>query len=75
MPRESEVRLAVIGDNHQPDYDGVAELWFDDMQSLLAARQSPEWKISTQDEANFIDHDMVAYVVTEEHVIVDDARH
>jgi len=58
-------------DNHRPDYDGVAELWFDDMQSLLSARQSPEWKISTQDETNFIDHTKVAYLITEEHIVLD----
>ena len=65
-------RLTVAGDSQQPDYDGVAELWFDDMQSLLTARQSAEWKISTQDEANFIDHARVAYLITEEHVVFDE---
>ena len=49
-----------------------AELWFDDLESLLTARQSPEWKASTDDEANFIDHSKVAYFVSEEHVIVDE---
>ena len=62
-------RLSVPGDKHQPDYDGMAELWFDDVQALLAARQSPEWKASSEDEANFIDHGKVAYFVSEEHII------
>jgi len=44
----------------------VAELWFDDMASLLAARQSPEWQASSADEVNFIDHKRVAYLVCEE---------
>ncbi len=65
-------RLLVPGDEYQPDYDGVAELWFDDMEALLAARQSPEWKAANQDEANFIDHKKVAYLVSEEHVIRDE---
>ncbi|HVT61253.1 MAG TPA: EthD domain-containing protein [Thermoanaerobaculia bacterium] len=56
----------VPGDAHGPDFDGMAELWFDDVASLLAARQSPEWKASADDEANFIDHSRVAYFVTEE---------
>jgi uncharacterized protein (TIGR02118 family) len=56
----------VPGDAHQPDFDGMAELWFDDAASLLAARQSPEWRASTADEAHFIDHGRVAYLVTEE---------
>jgi uncharacterized protein (TIGR02118 family) len=63
-------RVMIRGDHRKADYDGVAELWFDDADSLLAARQSPEWKASTSDEANFIDHKKVAYLVSEEHVIV-----
>jgi hypothetical protein len=38
----------------------MVELWFDDAEALLAARQSPEWKASTDDEANFIDPSKVA---------------
>ena len=64
-------RLKIVGDKFQPDYDGVTELWFDDVQALLAARKSPEWKASTDDEVNFIDHKKVAYLVSEEHVILD----
>jgi uncharacterized protein (TIGR02118 family) len=64
-------RLNVRGDKHQPDFDGMAELWFDDMEALLEARQSPEWKASSEDEANFIDHDRVAYFVSEERVILE----
>jgi len=64
-------RIIVPGDEHQPDYDGLAELWFDNAEALLAARQSPEWKASTEDEANFIDHSKVAYFVSEEHVITE----
>jgi uncharacterized protein (TIGR02118 family) len=67
-------RLTVPGDARQPDYDGMAELWFDDMEALLAARRSPEWKASTEDEANFIDHCKVAYVVSEERVVLDKTK-
>jgi uncharacterized protein (TIGR02118 family) len=67
-------RLTLPGDNRRADYDGVAELWFDDLEALLAARQSPEWEASTADEANFIDHDRVAYFVSEERVILDKVK-
>jgi uncharacterized protein (TIGR02118 family) len=67
-------RLTVPGDKHRPDYDGMSELWFDDVEALLAARQSPEWKASTEDEKNFIDHNKVAYFVSEEHIILDEAK-
>ena len=62
--------LTVAGDQDRPCYDGMAELWFDDVEDLLAARQSPEWKVASEDEANFIDRNKVAYLVTEEHVLL-----
>jgi uncharacterized protein (TIGR02118 family) len=58
--------IATIRD---PDFDGMAELWFDNMDALLAARKSIEWKLSTDDEINFIDHSKVAFFITEEHEI------
>src|SRR5262244_174307 len=65
-------RLTVPGDKCQAAYDGMAELWFDDMDALLAARHSPQWKAASQDEVNFIDHKKVAYFVSEEHIIRDE---
>ena len=52
----------------------MAELWFDDWEALLAARDSPQWKASSEDEKNFIDHNKVAYFVSEEHIILDEAK-
>ena len=52
----------------------MAELFFDDMEALRAARQSPEWKASTADEENFIDHKKVAYFVSEERIILDELK-
>jgi uncharacterized protein (TIGR02118 family) len=66
-------RLAIEGDK-PPDYDGMAELWFDDAQALLEARQSPQWKASSEDEARFVDHHKVAYFVSQEHLIVDNRK-
>jgi uncharacterized protein (TIGR02118 family) len=62
--------LGLPGDGKTPDFDGVAELWFDDAAALLAARASPEWRASTADEENFIDPSRTAYLVSEEHVIL-----
>jgi uncharacterized protein (TIGR02118 family) len=58
----------------RPSYDGVAELWFDDEEALSAARKSPQWKASSEDEANFVDPAKVAYFVSREHVIVDNMK-
>jgi uncharacterized protein (TIGR02118 family) len=62
-------RIAIPGDR-PPDFDGMAELWFDDVDALLAARKSTEWKASSEDEANFIDPNKVAYFISQEHVIL-----
>jgi uncharacterized protein (TIGR02118 family) len=64
-------RVTVPGDKYRPDYDGMVELWFDDLEALLAARQSAEWQAASDDEAEFIDHTRIAYFVTDEHVIVE----
>ncbi len=53
-----------------PDFDGMAELWFDDLESLLEARSSPEWAASTAVEDKFVDRWGVALLVTEEYQIV-----
>jgi uncharacterized protein (TIGR02118 family) len=66
-------RIDIPGDERQGDFDGMVELWFDSVEVLLAARQSPEWKASTADEANFIHLTRVAYFVSEEHVVLDDS--
>ena len=52
-----------------PDFDGMAELWFDDLAALEAARRSPEWHASEVDEANFIDRTRTALSLTEEREI------
>jgi uncharacterized protein (TIGR02118 family) len=67
-------RVEVPGDRYKADFDGMAELWFDDMEALLAARESPEWKAATDDEVNFIDHSNIAYFVSQECVVVESAQ-
>lgn len=52
-------------------YDGVAEVWFDDLEALRAAMGSPEVNAALEDEKNFIDHSRVALFVCREEVIVE----
>jgi uncharacterized protein (TIGR02118 family) len=56
-------------DRRLPAFDGMAELWFDDLAALQAARQSPEWQASSKDEARFIDETRTALFLTEEREI------
>ncbi len=62
--------LAVPGDSRPADFDGLAELWFDDVEAIVRARQSAEWAAATADEANFLDPSRSAYVVSEERQIL-----
>jgi uncharacterized protein (TIGR02118 family) len=61
--------LATPGDERPADFDGMAELWFDDVPAILAARRSTEWAAATADEANFVDQARTAYFVSEERPI------
>jgi len=61
-------------DSGPPDFDAMAELWFDDWESLAAARGSAEWAASIADEVNFIDHEHVACFVSEERAVTGPAR-
>jgi uncharacterized protein (TIGR02118 family) len=68
---QSHTRLSGYGRGHDPGWDGVALIWFDDAAALCAATSSPEWARVRADEDNFVTPGPVAFIVTTEHVIVD----
>ena len=54
----------------RPEYDGVAEVWFESEEELIAGMSSPEGQklgaALLEDEGNFIDHSKSsAFLVTE----------
>jgi uncharacterized protein (TIGR02118 family) len=57
-------------DAHTPSFDGMVELWFDDVEAVLRARSSAEWQDSTYDERHFIDHGRTAYFLSQERTLV-----
>lgn len=57
--------------NGEPDFDGVAEAWFDDSAVLKQLAPTPEYAAVRADEENFIDAASMRVVLTEEVVIVD----
>jgi uncharacterized protein (TIGR02118 family) len=61
----------LYGRDAPPQYDGAAELWFDDLDALRAAMRSPEVEAARTDERNFIDHARVAAFITEEKPVVE----
>jgi uncharacterized protein (TIGR02118 family) len=58
----------------QPRYDGVAELWWESIDSFVAAQSSPEAQAAAakllEDEARFIDFASATIFLTEEHEII-----
>jgi uncharacterized protein (TIGR02118 family) len=62
-------RVANPDDRGTPSFDGMAELWFDDLAALRAAQQSWEWQASSEDEVNFIDKSRTALFLTVEREI------
>ena len=54
----------------QPEYDGVAEVWFESEEEMMEAMKSPEGQklgaALLEDEGNFIDHSKSsAFIVRE----------
>ena len=66
----------VVDRGMRAGYDGLAELWWDDVDALMASTLSDagiEANITlVKDEARFIDLEASTIFFTEEHVIIDD---
>lgn len=56
-----------------PPYDGIAELWFDDLAAMKALAGTPEQQAVDADEGRFIDRASMGRILTDEHVIKDGA--
>jgi len=56
-------------------YDGLAEVWWDSLDALLAAAGSEAGRSAnetlTADEARFIDFERSSFFITEEHAILE----
>lgn len=55
----------------RPEYDGVAEVWFESEEALIDGMSSPEGQklgaALQEDEGNFIDHSRSSAFIVEEH--------
>jgi len=58
-------------------FDGVAELWYDDVDSLMSTQQTPEHRRAInshiEDELNFIDRPRSPLWFTDEHVFINES--
>lgn len=55
------------------DFDGSAELWFDDRPAMDAALASPQAEVAGDDVANFAEP--VQFLVCDEHVVLPHKAH
>jgi uncharacterized protein (TIGR02118 family) len=58
----------------EPRHDGVAQFWFDNLDSMRAVLESPAGTRMINDLPNFIDTSTIRNYVAEEHVIVPPPR-
>jgi uncharacterized protein (TIGR02118 family) len=54
--------------NHEPIYDGIAELWYADTDAMRRIADTPASRAAADDDANFIDMSQFSFVLTEERV-------
>ena len=58
------------GFEHCP-YHGVAEIWFDDLDTMVGMADNPEYvEGAKRDEPNFIETDALRFLATREHVFI-----
>ena len=54
-----------------PEFDGVAEVWFESEEALMRGMSSPEGQklgaALLEDESNFVDHSKSSAFIVEEH--------
>lgn len=56
-------------------YDGLAEIWFDDLATLKDLPNDPEYQNGAQaDEPNFVDMDSLKFIATTEKVFIEGPR-
>jgi uncharacterized protein (TIGR02118 family) len=55
----------------EPIYDGVAELWYDDVDAMRRVAQAPESRAALADDAAFLDMSKMDFILTEERVQKD----
>jgi uncharacterized protein (TIGR02118 family) len=73
---DDAISIAVAGPRQSPEpFDGVAELWLDSLDALIAAGSSDAGRAAAaallEDERRFIDLARSPLFLAEEHVVID----
>jgi uncharacterized protein (TIGR02118 family) len=53
-------------------YDGIAEVWLDDVETAAGLTEHPKFAAAQADQINFMQPDAVRYLMTEEQAVVGD---
>ena len=74
---DDAISTAVSGSRHSPEpFDGVAELWLDSLDALIASGSSEAGRVAAaallEDERRFIDLERSPLFLAEEHVVIGD---
>lgn len=74
LPGLRKISYSFVNDDIPPSgpqkYDGLVELWFDNVEAMNAAFATPLGKEIVDDEAKFLDRDYLTVLVTDEHEFV-----
>jgi uncharacterized protein (TIGR02118 family) len=54
-------------------YDGIAEVWLDDVETAAGLTEHPKFAAAQADQVNFMQPDAVRYLMTEERAVVGEA--
>ncbi|HLW69597.1 MAG TPA: EthD family reductase [Candidatus Binataceae bacterium] len=55
-----------------PQFDGVAQIWFDSHEAMRAAFETPEGRAMAADGAKFLDMSVTRNFVAQEHVVIQE---
>jgi len=70
LRRYVQCHAVEAGAGFAADYDGAAEVWFDDVDALRRAAASDEYAAARADEARFIDLERSSLMLTEEITVI-----
>lgn len=72
-PIRRYVQSHAIDDPRTRAYDGIASTWFDDTAAMRASAATEEYRLTREDEPNFVlGH--LRFVITREHVLMEPPR-
>jgi len=69
-PIRRYVQSHSLDDPASRSYDGIASTWFDDTAAMRASANTDEYRLTREDEPNFVTGHL-AFVITREHVAIE----